>query len=178
MSNSFLQEAINASKITVDQTFNKNSTNAQSGKAVRAALDSFKTKEVDPSMMNFMYHQFDAGASHEIKCNGFYMIYCDNAKLKLCKSDGTALINGAKQIQLMAAPSANSPNSTKTFRVTGMYFTGSIDMSNLFGGGGSIGVEGFRNQADTGSYVTADEGFSVSEMVKGEIVFDNGDDEE
>ena len=86
------------------------------------------------------------------------MCYCDNAKLKVCKADGTVVVEGAKQIQMMTAPGYES--SSSNFKACGQYWTGSTSIL-------SLPIEGFRTTLTSGSYVTADEEFAICQMVKG-----------
>ena len=107
--------------------------------------------------MIFGYQEFTAGTKHPIKRNGYYMCYSNSGNLNLCKSDGTAVVENAKQIQFMVAPSATNPTST-SLKACGMYWSGSSVLS---------GVEGFRRTTDDGGYITANTEFYVCQMVKG-----------
>ena len=103
--------------------------------------------------MNFTYKELSANTKYEIKRNGYYMVYSNSANLTLAKKDGTAVVEGAKQLQFMTPPVEGGTN----IKACGIYWTGS-----------SLGgVEGFRRSTNDGGYVTAPTEFYVAEMVKG-----------
>ncbi len=92
-----------------------------------------------------------------IKRNGYYQIYSDDADLKLCKSDGTVLVENVKQFQFIATPIHNTSDNSK-FKACGVYWTGGV----------LSGVDGFRYTLDDGSYVmtTGSSSYYVASMVR------------
>ena len=135
----------------------------QVNEIVDTKIDTFNTNTVQPQKMNFAYYSdttLVANSMHPIKSNGYYMCFCNNAKLKLCNADGSVQFEGAKQIMMLTAPGSTSTNANK-FKACGQYWTGS---TNVFSG---IPVEGFRRTLNTGAYITADEEFAVCQMVQG-----------
>ena len=141
------------------------------GAALTDITDTSKIIEtIQSQLVNFGYAAYTAGDRFAIKRNGYYMIYCNNAKLQLIETDAngleTQVISGAKQIALMASPITRKPEAV-TFGAAGNYWTGdsiSADFSGV-----KLPVEGFRTSLREGSYITCDEDFWVYQMVKGEL---------
>ena len=116
-------------------------------------IDRIAYKNEFPQELMFGYRQIEG--KHTIKRNGYYMCFSSNNDLRLCKKDGTVVVEGAKQIQFMASPFVDEP-SAEQFNVSGMYWTGAL----------LSGVEGFRRTTDDGGYITGDSTFYIAQMVK------------
>lgn len=119
--------------------------------ASETRLDAIAYISNMPQPMNFVYKELTANTKYPIKRNGYYMIYCNSANLTLAKKDGTAVVEGAKQMQFMTPPIEGSTS----IKACGIYWTGS-----------TLSVEGFRRTTNDGGYVTAITEFFVAEMVK------------
>ena len=117
-------------------------------------IDRIAYKAEFPHELMFGYQSVHG--THPIKRNGYYMCYSEKNDLKLCKKDGTVVVEGAKQIHFMASPYVDEP-SAKQFNVSGMYWTGTSILT---------GVEGFRRTTDDGGYITGGSVFYVAQMVK------------
>lgn len=113
----------------------------------------------------FGYYGKTGADRHEIKCNGLYIVFANNADLKICKADGTAVISGAQQLFIMTTP-YNGFKSGSVFIGMGMYiYKSSFSITNL-----KIPVEGIQVELDDGSYITAgsaNTNIYISQMVKG-----------
>lgn len=116
-------------------------------------IDRIAYKNEFPQELMFGYKQIQG--KHPIKRNGYYMCFSTNSDLRLCKKDGTVVVEGAKQIHFMASPFVDEP-SAEQFNVSGMYWTGAL----------LSGVEGFRRTTDDGGYIAGDSTFYIAQMVK------------
>ena len=125
---------------------------------------------VQSQTINFGNGSYSAKDKVPIKRNGYYMVYCNNPKLKVIEIDAfgnpETIISDAKQIALMATPIIRKPDAI-TFGASGNYWTG--DNLSVGLNGFNIPVEGFRTSLREGSYIACDEAFWVSQMVKGEL---------
>ena len=90
-----------------------------------------------------------------IQGDAYYMVYSDNPDLKLCLSDGTAIVEGAKQMFFMVATQKKYP--TGAYKACGQYWTGDDDMTS---------VQGFRRAIDRDGYIYGPTGFAVCYMAK------------
>ena len=120
-----------------------------------ADTDAVSKKYVDnQKSMACTYYDITGGTQTKLKGEGYYMVYSNNANLKLCKSDGTALVSGAKQMQFMIAVQDKYP--TGNYKACGQYWTGSS----------LSGVEGFRQAVDRTGYIICPTDYAICVMYK------------
>ena len=158
------EDGIALDDITADQKYDETSTKPQSGAAIAEALESVKSQTV-----HFGYDSYNANDKLLIKRNGYYMMYCNNPKLKVMEplDDGefVEVIKDSKQIVMMASPITRKPDAI-TFGVAGTAWNGdSLSIMNL----ANLPVDGFRTSLREGSYITCDEQFWVYQMTKGAL---------
>lgn len=101
------------------------------------------------------YQDFVGDTYKYIQGDAYYMVYSDNPDLKLCLSDGTPIVEGAKQMFFMVATQAKYP--TGAYKACGQYWTGDDQMSS---------VQGFRRAIDRAGYIYGPTGFAVCYMAK------------
>ena len=152
--------------ITVDQKYNKNSTNAQSGNAVAEAINALSDK-LDEKLMNFRYFSVPAGKCYPLKRNGTYMIYNGkdaNDKEQtislLRRTDGVwaNVCTGAKQLSLSTPVVAI--DGRYTYQLCGIAYTGDSLV-------GIPTTDGFRQATTNYAYITSAGTMYVCESVQG-----------
>lgn len=155
-------ETINS---TVDQVYDADSENAQSGLAVAEAI---KAEKLDEKLMTFRYFTVPAGKFYPIKRNGTYMIYngkdANDKEQKITlvrRSDDvwTEVFTGAKQVSLTTATVAIE--GRYTYQLCGMYWSGSNSVL------GVPTTEGFRQATTNYAYITSAGKMYVCECVQG-----------
>lgn len=126
-------------------------SNAALGEAM-AYANSVKTKVV--------YKTCTGGEQHKLKIGAWYMVFCNDNSLRVCKADGTAVVTGAKQLLFMSVP--YSEFEKELFVIMGLYaYDGKISLTDL-----KAPMQFIQLQVNAGSYITADvtATFNVSEM--------------
>lgn len=143
--------------ITADAIVHRNSNGSITVPLEPSAdTDAASKKYVDnQKSMTCTYYDIDGGVRTPLKGVGYYMVYSDNPDLKLCLSDGTPKVEGAKQMQFMLAIQDKYPDGA--YKACGQYWTG---------GDESTDIEGFRRAVDRAGYIYCPTRYTLCVMYK------------
>ena len=113
------------------------------------------------------YTTYTDGAQHKLTIGAWYMVFSSDSSLKICKADGTAVVNGARHMLFMSVP--YSETEKEKFVVMGMYFyDGTFSITNP-----KVPMEFFQIQVDNGSYITASSSATFNVSARYETLLDN-----